>query len=88
VFAIILLMATGILRGCGDTLTSMYANVTVNVVNIALNWVFIFGNFGMPAMGAAGAGFSTMIARAIGAAIMMAVLLKGRSSVKVTLRGD
>lgn len=88
VFAILLLIATGILRGCGDTLTSMYANVTVNVLNIVLNWVFIFGNLGMPAMGAAGAGFSTMIARGAGAAIMMVVLLKGRASVQVTLRGD
>ena len=88
IFAILLMMATGILRGCGDTLTSMYANTTVNLLNIALNWVFIYGNLGMPAMGAAGAGFSTMIARAVGAAIMMAVLIKGRSSVRVTWRGD
>ncbi|NLW16449.1 MAG: MATE family efflux transporter [Firmicutes bacterium] len=88
IFAILLMIATGILRGCGDTLTSMYANATVNIINIALNWVFIYGKLGMPAMGAAGAGFSTMIARAVGAAIMMAVLVKGRSSVRVTWRGD
>ena len=88
IFAILLMMATGILRGCGDTLTSMYANVTVNVINIALNWVFIFGNLGMPEMGAAGAGFSTMIARAAGAMIMMAVLLRGKTSVRVSWKGD
>ena len=88
VFAIILMTCTGILRGSGDTLTSMYANTTVNILNIALNWVFIFGNLGMPAMGAAGAGFSTMLARAVGAAIMLAVLLKGSTGVRLKLRDD
>ncbi len=88
VFAILLLTATGILRGCGDTLTSMYANTTVNVLNIVFNWVFIYGNLGMPAMGAAGAGFATMLARATGVAIMLAVLIKGSSSVRLTWRGD
>lgn len=88
VFAILLLTATGILRGCGGTLTSMYANTTVNVLNIVFNWVFIYGNLGMPAMGAAGAGFATMLARATGVAIMLAVLIKGSSSVRLTWRGD
>lgn len=88
VFAILLLTATGILRGCGDTLTSMYANTTVNVLNIVFNWVFIYGNLGMPAMEAAGAGFATMLARATGVAIMLAVLIKGSSSVRLTWRGD
>ena len=88
VFAIILMTCTGILRGSGDTLTSMYANTVVNVLNIALNWVFIFGNLGMPAMGAAGAGFSTMLARAVGAAIMMAVLFKGSTGVRLKFWDD
>lgn len=85
IFAILVMTATGILRGCGDTLTSMYANTTINLLNIALNWVFIFGNLGMPAMGAAGAGFATMLARAAGAVIMMRVLLNGRASVRIKL---
>ena len=88
VFAIMLMTSTGILRGSGDTLTSMYANTAVNVINIGLNWVFIFGNLGMPAMGAAGAGFSTMLARAVGAAIMLAVLLKGRTGIRLKVRDD
>ncbi len=88
IFAILVMTATGILRGCGDTLTSMYANVTINVTNIALNWVFIFGNLGMPAMGAAGAGFATMVARGAGAVIMMYVLMRGKASVHVKFRDD
>ena len=36
-------------------------------VNTALNWVLIYGNLGFPALGLAGAGLSTLIARCLGA---------------------
>ncbi|MGI6359060.1 MAG: MATE family efflux transporter [Bacillota bacterium] len=84
-FAIIVMTTTGILRGCGDTLTSLYANATINLINIGLNWIFIFGNLGMPNMGTAGAGFATMVARAVGTVIMMQVLLSGKASIKLKL---
>lgn len=87
-FAIIVMTGTGILRGCGDTMTSMYANTTINLMNIAFNWVFIFGNLGFSPMGAAGAGFATMIGRAAGACIMLAVLFRGRKGIILKLRDD
>ncbi len=37
------------------------------VVNAVLNWIFIYGNLGMPALGLTGAGLSTLFARIIGA---------------------
>lgn len=44
-------------------------------LNIALNWVFIFGNLGAPEMGLEGAGVATLIARtAIGLGILAFVL--------------
>lgn len=88
IFAIIVMTSTGILRGCGNTLTSMWVNATINISNIFLNWIFIFGNLGMPAMGAAGAGFATMIARAVGSALILSVLVRGSSTVKISLRGN
>ncbi len=84
-FAIIVMTTTGILRGCGDTLTSLYANATINLINIGLNWLFIFGNLGMPNMGTAGAGFATMAARAVGSVIMLRVLMSGKASIKLKL---
>ena len=41
---------TGILRGCGDTVTTMPCNTTVNISNIVFNWIFIW-QLRMPAMG-------------------------------------
>lgn len=36
------------------------------VLNIFLNWIFIYGNWGAPAMGLAGAGWATLISRIAG----------------------
>jgi MATE family multidrug resistance protein len=37
--------------------------VTANIVNIAANWVFVFGHLGFPALGAEGAGWATCASR-------------------------
>lgn len=45
--------------------------IVMHSTNIFLNWVFIFGHLGAPAMGAAGAGLASAIATTIGLAIYM-----------------
>lgn len=40
--------------------------IVMHVANIFFNWIFIFGNLGMPAYGATGAGIATAIATYIG----------------------
>lgn len=39
-------------------------------LNAFLNWMFIFGHLGMPALGLTGAGISTLISRTLGAAVI------------------
>lgn len=51
------------LEGIGNTSTAMWITLASNVVNIVLNYIFIFGNFGSEAMGAEGAGLATLLAR-------------------------
>ena len=51
------------LEGVGNTVMPMVFAVATNVVNIVLNWVFIYGNCGCEAMGVYGAGLATLIAR-------------------------
>lgn len=41
----------------------MIALVSANLVNIFGNWVLIYGKLGFPALGAAGAGYATSVAR-------------------------
>jgi MATE family multidrug resistance protein len=40
------------------------------VLNACLNWVFIYGHWGVPALGLTGAGISTLTSRTLGAAVL------------------
>ena len=51
------------LRSTGETVIPMYAGVAAVCVNLAGNYILIYGKFGAPAMGAAGAAAATVISR-------------------------
>ena len=51
------------LEGIGNTKTAMWITLAGNMLNIALNYIFIFGKCGCEAMGAEGAGLATLISR-------------------------
>ena len=53
------------LEGLGNTFVAMMITLGCNLLNILLNWVFIFGHWGFTPMGAEGAGWATLIARAL-----------------------
>ena len=53
----------GTLRECGQTFIPMVSSVCAMLTNLVLNWVLIFGHFGLPAMGAKGAAVATVISR-------------------------
>ncbi len=49
------------LNATGDTTTPMYVKIASIVLNVSLNYMLIFGNFGFPAMGVSGAAVATVI---------------------------
>lgn len=51
------------LEGLGNTMVAMGITLGCNLLNILLNWVFIFGHLGFSPMGAEGAGWATLISR-------------------------
>lgn len=53
------------LEGVGNTTIAMVTLLVANAINIFLNWLFIWGNWGFPEMGAAGAGLATLISRCL-----------------------
>ena len=53
------------LEGLGNTFVAMVITLGCNLLNIFLNWVFIFGHWGFSPMGAEGAGWATLIARVL-----------------------
>lgn len=52
-----------------------FALVSANLINALFNWVLIYGKWGFPAMGTVGSGWSTAIARAYMAAVLVGYLL-------------
>lgn len=52
-------------EGLSQTKYPMYATVIANVVNIFLNYVLIFGNWGFPELGIVGAALGTLISRVV-----------------------
>jgi MATE family multidrug resistance protein len=73
--AVISMASTAALKaffdGIGRTHVHFVAAIVMNVVNVAMCWIFIFGNLGAPRMGAPGAGMSAFLATWIGLAIML-----------------
>jgi len=53
------------LEGLGNTFVAMMITLGCNLLNIFLNWIFIYGHWGVPAMGAEGAGWASLIARTL-----------------------
>ncbi len=72
-------IATGALRGAGDTRTPMVINVTLNAIKVLTNYLLIFGNLGFPEMGVAGAGVATTVSRSLGGIAILVVLSHRKS---------
>ena len=53
-FAINMILSAA-LRAAGDTRTPLWIGVFTNIINVALLYILVFGHFGLPAFGVAGA---------------------------------
>lgn len=59
------------LRECGETVVPMKAGLAAVAVNLLFNYLLIYGKFGFPKLGAAGAAIATVISRYVEAAIVL-----------------
>ncbi len=66
----------GILRGVEVVRVTLYAAAVSLVSNIGLNYIFIFGKLGLPAMGVMGAAVATVLARLIEMGLVMYYLFR------------
>lgn len=51
--------------GMSMTRFPMYATIVANLVNVLLNYMFIFGKFGAPELGVVGAAIGTLVSRVV-----------------------
>ena len=61
---------SGTLRETGQTMVPMIGGITAVFVNLVLNYILIFGHFGLPAMGVRGAAIATVASRYVELAIV------------------
>ena len=66
----------GVFRGVKDTKTSLYVAGSINIVNLFLDYVLIFGNFGFPEWGITGAAVATVAGNFIGILLQWSRLKK------------
>lgn len=59
------------LRNTGETVVPMRAGILAVFVNLAGNWVLIYGKLGMPALGVQGAAAATVLSRFVEMAVVM-----------------
>lgn len=80
---LVFVVAAG-LRGAGDTRTPLLVGLIVNAVNVAGNYVLIFGRLGLPAMGIEGSGLASAIAVTTGAVVAMLLVTRGGLRLRVS----
>lgn len=63
------------LEGVGNTKTVMTITILSNVMNVGFNYLLIYGHWGLPELGATGAGLATTLARIASAAMVFGYFL-------------
>lgn len=85
-FNVLNMIMGAILRGAGDMKKPLIADTVANLINVIGNYILIFGKFGIPALGVAGAAIATSFSRFIAMSILLYVLYKGKTIVKLSFR--
>jgi putative MATE family efflux protein len=78
---------TSLMQGAGDTVTPLWLAGATNVVNVVANWLFMFGPGPFPALGVPGAAVGTVIARGIGLAVTIAIVMRGGNVIRLPRGG-
>lgn len=79
-------IGVGIIRGSGDTHLSMLINVTINLLNLILAVVLIFGLLGFPRLEVHGAALAVGISHSIGFLITLLILRSGKSTLYLSFK--
>ncbi|MFN8511344.1 MAG: MATE family efflux transporter [Thermomicrobiales bacterium] len=85
IFIVTTFVAGGVMRGSGDARTPMLVTLASLAASLGIGYPLIFGQFGLPKLGAFGAGLATTGARGLGCLVLIVLLLRPTS--KISLAG-
>ncbi len=71
--------AKAVFDGIGWTRIGMGVGIGMNLVNVLLNWILIFGNLGAPAMGVAGAALASSLSALLAGLVILVFLLRPKT---------
>lgn len=76
--------------GVGWTRVGMVVGLGMNLLNVGLNWLLIYGHAGLPAMGVAGAALASSLSAAVAAAALLVIYLRRgtRQRFRLLARGN
>ncbi|WP_087064975.1 MATE family efflux transporter [Intestinibacillus massiliensis] len=86
-FPIVSMCAEKTIQATGNMLFPMIQNLAGAIVNIILDPIMIFGLFGFPKLGIAGAAIATVTGQFVSMAIGLTVLFRHNHGLRVTFRG-
>lgn len=69
---LLVVLVRSVMQATGEVAPMVWATLAANLLNLALNWVMVFGHLGVPALGAIGSSWATTLSRWALAAFMIA----------------
>lgn len=82
------LIYSAVLRSTGAARLPMWASIAAAVLNLALDWLLIFGHLGLPRLGLEGAAIATTAARFVEITVILIGAYAARHVVAVTRLAD
>ncbi len=80
-FAIDIILSSA-LRAAGNTWTPLLFGTAVNLINLPLLYIFIFGKFGAPRMGPAGAAFASGLSLTLCGVVLVTLWMRQKLTIK------
>ena len=79
-------VVTSVLRATGDAKTAMIYNTTANLVNVVLNYLLIFGNWGFPRLEVAGASIATVVGQFVACIMALVAIMNKKQYARLELK--
>jgi MATE family multidrug resistance protein len=87
-FMLVMMSLRGLTDGLGHTRVIMAFSVLGTLINLPLNYIFIYGKLGMPAMGGVGCGWATSISNTVAATALILYLNRSQAYRRFHLLAD